>query len=101
MARQVAKKLVPLLDRVLIEKLQAPGTTIGGVLIPENLQNKLNEGKVVAVGPGALTKDGQRIPTSVKVGDTVLLPEYGGMTVKLGDKELHLFRDEDIMGIIE
>lgn len=48
---------------------------------------QLNSGKVVAVGPGARDRDGKHIPVCVKEGDTVLLPEYGGSEVKLGDKE--------------
>lgn len=48
---------------------------------------QLNSGKVIAVGPGSRDKDGKLIPVSVKEGDTVLLPEYGGTQVKLGEKE--------------
>lgn len=48
---------------------------------------QLNSGKVVAVGPGARDRDGKLIPVTVKEGDTVLLPEYGGTEVKLGEKE--------------
>lgn len=53
---------------------------------------------MIAVGPGGRKADGTLIPPSVSVGDTVLLPEYGGHTVKLGDNEYQLFRDEDILG---
>ena len=59
---------------------------------------KLNEGEVVAVGPGALSKDGKLMAMNVVVGDRVLLPEYGGHSVKIGEDELFLFRDEDILG---
>lgn len=48
---------------------------------------QVNEGKVLAVGPGRRTKDGELIAPGVKEGDKVLLPEYGGSQVKLGDKE--------------
>jgi chaperonin GroES len=58
----------------------------------------LNEGEVVAVGPGSQNKEGKLLPMSVSVGDRVLLPEYGGHTVKVGEDELFLFRDEDILG---
>ncbi|CAF2108881.1 unnamed protein product, partial [Brassica oleracea] len=61
---------------------------------------QLNSGKVIAVGPGSRDKDGKLIPVSVKEGDTVLLPEYGGTQVKLGEKEYHLFRDEDVLGTL-
>lgn len=62
---------------------------------------KPNEGEVVAVGPGARNNDGQITPLSCAVGDKVLLPEYGGNLIKLGEEELHLFRDEDILGKFE
>jgi len=56
---------------------------------------------VVAVGPGARKPDGGLIAPSVAVGDTVLLPEYGGHTIKMGEEEFQLFRDEDILGKFE
>ncbi len=56
---------------------------------------------MVAVGPGLLSKDGTRVPPAVKEGDTVLLPEYGGHVVKIGEEEFSLYRDEDILGILE
>ncbi|KAF9594138.1 hypothetical protein IFM89_028392 [Coptis chinensis] len=86
----MAKRLIPSLNRVLVEKIIPPSKTSSGILLPEKT-TKLNSGKVVAVGPGAPTRDGNIIPVSVKEGDTVLLPDYGGMEVKLGDKEYHLF----------
>lgn len=95
----MAKRLIPMLNRVLVEKIVAPSKTTAGILLPET-SSKLNSGKVVAVGPGLRDKQGQHIPVSVKEGDTVLLPEYGGTAVKLGEKEYHLFRDEDILGTL-
>lgn len=56
-------------------------------MINRCLLRQLNSGKVVAVGPGARDRNGNLIPVSVKEGDTVLLPEYGGTSVKLGEKE--------------
>lgn len=95
----MAKRLMPLLNRILVEKIVPPSKTTAGILLPET-SSKLNSGKVVAVGPGLRDKQGQNIPVSVKEGDTVLLPEYGGTSVKLGEKEYHLFRDEDILGTL-
>ncbi|KAK4607473.1 hypothetical protein RGQ29_001352 [Quercus rubra] len=95
----MAKRLIPSLNRVLIEKIVPPAKTNSGILLPEKT-TKLNTGKVVAVGPGAHSRDGKLIPVSVKEGETVLLPEYGGTEVKLGDKEYHLYRDEDILGTL-
>lgn len=93
------KRLVPSLNRVLVEKIVPSSKTSSGILLPEK-STKLNSGKVVAIGPGLRSKKGEMIPVAVKEGDTVLLPEYGGTPVKLGDKEYHLFRDEDILGTL-
>ncbi|GAB4843958.1 10 kDa chaperonin [Ancistrocladus abbreviatus] len=95
----MAKRLMPLLNRVLVEKILPPSKTNAGILLPEKT-SKISSGKVVAVGPGFRNKDGSHVPVSVREGDTVLLPEYGGTEVKLGDKEYHLYRDEDILGTL-
>eukprot|EP00123_Amoebidium_parasiticum_P000289 comp10693_c0_seq1/m.5364 comp10693_c0_seq1/g.5364 ORF comp10693_c0_seq1/g.5364 comp10693_c0_seq1/m.5364 type:complete len:101 (-) comp10693_c0_seq1:312-614(-) len=89
----------PLFDRVLIQRVAAETRTKGGVILPEKAQSRANEGTVVAVGPGGRTQAGEVIPISVQVGDTVLLPEYGGSAIKLDDKEYQLFRDSDLLGI--
>ncbi|KAL6752880.1 chaperonin 10-like protein, partial [Haematococcus lacustris] len=67
-----ARKLIPLLDRVLVEKVQAVTKTSGGLLLPETALPKVNEGLVLAVGPGRRGKDGDVVPVSVKEGDKVL-----------------------------
>ncbi|XP_062172768.1 10 kDa chaperonin, mitochondrial-like [Alnus glutinosa] len=95
----MAKRLIPSFNRVLVEKIVPPTKTNSGVLLPEST-TKLQSGKVVAVGPGARDRDGKLIPVSVKEGEAVLLPDFGGTEVKLGDKEYHLYRDEDILGTL-
>ncbi|KAL6539181.1 10 kDa chaperonin [Orobanche gracilis] len=95
----MAKRLIPSLNRVLVEKIVPPSKTTAGILLPEK-SSKLNSGKVVAVGSGLLDKAGNTIQVAVKEGDTVLLPEYGGTEIKLGGKEYHLYRDEDILGTL-
>lgn len=100
-AARAVKRIVPLLDRVLIEKAVAEKTSKGGVLLPESAISKLNEGKVVAVGPGARTNDGKVITPSVKEGDSVLLPEYGGSKVVVDGKDFYLYRDDDLLGLIQ
>ncbi len=88
------RKVIPLADRVLVKRIEQQAKTASGILLPDS-GKKLNEGEVVAVGPGAMTKEGKVLPVNVAVGDRVLLPEYGGHTVKLGEDEYHLYRDED------
>ncbi|KAL5210871.1 hypothetical protein ABZP36_006494 [Zizania latifolia] len=96
----MAKRLIPSLSRVLVEKLVQPKKSAGGILLPETTK-QLNSAKVVAVGPGERDRDGKLIPVSFKEGDAVLLPEYGGTEVKLAEKEYLLFREHDILGRLE
>lgn len=99
-ARVQAKRLIPLLDRVLVKRLEAP-KSVGGILLPESSATKLNEGKVVAVGPGRRDKDGSLIPMGVAEGDKVLLPQYGGSEIKIEDEDYYIYRDEDLLGILK
>lgn len=68
------KSLVPLLDRVLVQRIKAEAKTASGIFLPESSVKELNEAKVLAVGPGALDKEGKRLPVGVQAGDRVLIP---------------------------
>ncbi|KAF6721930.1 10 kDa heat shock protein, mitochondrial [Oryzias melastigma] len=92
------RKFLPLFDRVLVERLMAETVTKGGIMLPEKSQGKVLQATVVAVGPGSVNQKGDVQPVSVKVGEKVLLPEYGGTKVVLEDKDYFLFRDADILG---
>ncbi|KAI1377643.1 chaperonin Cpn10 [Hypoxylon crocopeplum] len=94
------KSLVPLLDRVLIQRIKADTKTASGIFLPESSVKELNEGRVLAVGPGALNREGQRVAMGVQTGDRVLIPQYGGSPVKVGEDEYHLFRDSEILAKI-
>ncbi|XP_037049928.1 10 kDa heat shock protein, mitochondrial-like [Bradysia coprophila] len=98
----LAKKFIPLLDRVLVLRSEAITKTASGLVIPEKAQAKVLQATVVAVGPGLRNQDGKHVALAVKAGDTVLLPEYGGTKVELDDqKEYHLFREGDILAKIQ
>ena len=94
----MARRLIPLFDRVLIERFVAETKSKGGIMIPEKALGKVQSGTVVAVGPGLRNDKGETVPPSVKTGDQVLLPEYGGTKVEIENKEYFLFRDSDILG---
>ena len=85
-------------DRILVKKV-APQTRVGGIVLPDSAAKKINTGKVLATGPGARDREGRLLPLSVKEGDTVLLSEYGGTEVEVEGEELHLYREDDILGI--
>ena len=89
---------MPLLDRVLVERFVPQTMSKGGIVLPESSQNKVNTGTVVATGPGRVNEKGENVPVSVKVGEQVLLPEYGGLKVEIDKKEFFIFRDAEIVG---
>jgi len=94
------RSLAPLLDRVLVQRVKAEAKTAGGIFLPESAVKELNEAKVLAVGPGGLDRDGKRITPSVKPGDKVLIPQYGGSPIKVGEEEYSLFRDHELLAKI-
>ena len=94
-------KLQPLGDRVVVEREESETITAGGIVLPDTAKDKPTRGKVISVGEGRLMKDGTRSPLQVKVGDRVLFTSYAGEQFKLGDRELLLMREEDILAVIE
>ena len=94
--------LKPLGDRVVVEREEAQERTAGGIVLPDTAKDKPQQGKVVAVGDGRLTKDGKRRELQVKVGDTVIFTSYAGDEFKLnGDKKVLLMREDDILAVVE
>ena len=94
-------KIRPLTDRVLVEPLEEKEVKKGGILIPDSAKEKPQEGKVITVGPGKLDEGGKKIPMTVKKGDRVLMPKYGGAEIKIDDKTYQIVREDDILGVIE
>lgn len=90
----------PLHDRVIIERLEER-TTAGGIVIPETAGEKPQRGKVRAVGPGKPDNTGALRKLDVKIGDLVIFGKYSGTEVKVGDEDLLVMREEDIMGVVE
>jgi chaperonin GroES len=93
-------QLQPLGDRVVIEREESESVTAGGIVLPDTAKDKPTRGKVISVGEGRLSKDGRRVPLQIKVGERVLFTSYAGEQFKLGDRELLLMREEDILAVI-
>lgn len=91
----------PLGDRVVIEREESEQKTPGGIVLPDTAKEKPRQGRVVSVGAGRQLKDGTIVPLSVRVGDRVVFSSYAGEEFKLGDRELLLMREEDILAVIE
>jgi chaperonin GroES len=94
-------KIRPLHDRVVVRRLESETTTAGGIVIPDSAKEKPIQGEVVAVGNGKILDNGEVRALDVKVGDKVLFGKYSGTEVKVGDEEMLVMREEDIMGVVE
>ena len=94
-------KLRPLHDRVIVKRLENETKTASGIVIPDTAAEKPDQGEVMAVGPGRLDEDGERMPMSVKVGDRVLFGKYSGQTVKVDGDELLVMKEDDLFAVVE
>jgi len=91
----------PLHDRVVVRRITAEEKTAGGIIIPDTVKEKPQEGEVVAVGPGARNEAGHIVALDVKAGDRVLFGKWSGTEVKVGGEELLVMKESDIIGIVE
>lgn len=91
----------PLHDRVVVRRMEEERKTASGIIIPDNAAEKPDRGEVLAVGPGKVGDDNERIALQVKVGDKVLFGKYAGTAVKLDGQEVLIMREEDLMAVIE
>ena len=94
-------KIKPLSDRVLVLRIEEDEKTKGGIIIPDTAKEKPQEGKVIAVGPGKVNEDGERVPMAVKKNDRILFGKYAGNEIKIDGVEHLIMREDDILGIIE
>jgi len=93
----MAIKLQPLADRVVVRPIEREDVTKGGIVLPDTVKEKPQEGEVVAVGKGKLSEDGKRMPIDVKIGDIVVYAKYGGVEYKVEDEELVILHETDIL----
>ena len=94
-------KFRPLGDRVVVKRVQEETKSAGGIIIPDTVQEKPQEGEVIAVGPGGRDEKGDRITPEVKVGDRILFGKWSGTEVKVDGQELLIMKESDIMGVLE
>ncbi len=91
----------PLEDRVVVQANEAETTTASGLVIPDTAKEKPQEGTVIAVGPGRIDDNGNRVPLDVKVGDVVIYSKYGGTEVKYGGEEYLVLSARDLLAVVE
>ena len=93
-------KLQPLNDRLLVKRLESEEKTAGGLYIPDTAKEKPSKGEVIAVGPGKVDDNGNRVALTVKKGDMVLFNKYAGTEVKLDGVDHLVLREDDVLAII-
>ena len=94
-------KFRPLHDRVLVRRVEAEEKTAGGIIIPDTAKEKPQEGKIIAVGPGARDEAGKLVPLDVKAGDRILFGKWSGTEIKLDGEDYLIMKESDIMGVLE
>ncbi len=93
-------KFRPLHDRVVVKRISAEEKSKGGIIIPDTVKEKPQEGEIVAVGPGGRDESGKLIVMDLKVGDRILFGKWSGTEVKLDGDELLIMKESDVMGVI-
>jgi chaperonin GroES len=94
-------KIRPLQDRVIVKRTQEEEKTKGGIIIPDTVKEKPQEGEIVAVGPGARDEKGKIVPLELKKGDRILFGKWSGTEIKIDGEELLIMKESDVMGVIE
>ena len=82
------KRIIPLMNRVVVKRMEMPEKSAGGILLQSNKSEESVIGEIMAVGKGQLDGKGNLVPVMVNVGDHVLLPNYGGQTIEMGEDKL-------------
>jgi len=94
-------KLRPLNDRILVKRVEEKEKTKGGIIIPDSAKEKPAEGKIIAVGKGAVGPEGKRIPLEVKKGDRILFGKYGGQEINVEGEEYMIMSEQEVLCVIE
>ncbi|QED23324.1 co-chaperone GroES [Candidatus Deianiraea vastatrix] len=94
-------KVKPTEDRLLVRRLESEEKTAGGIIIPDTAKEKPMQGQVICAGPGRRNDKGEVIPMSIKEGDKVLFAKWSGTEVKVGNEDLLVMKESDVLAIIE
>lgn len=94
-------KLKPLDDRVIVELAKREEATAAGVFLPEVARVKPQRGLVIAVGPGRLLENGERVPIGVGAWNEVVFASHAGTEIKLGDRKLLILKEDDVLAVVQ
>lgn len=94
-------KVVPIADKVVIKRLSAEETTVGGIVLPDSAQEKPQQGRVLSVGEGLRLADGSRAEVQISEGDRVLFNSYAGTEIEVDGEDLLIMNEVDVLAIIQ
>ena len=94
-------KLTPLLDRVVVRRVDSQSVTAGGIVIPDAAAEKADQGTVLAVGPGKRNDDGSFATIDLKANDVVLFGKFSGQTIKFEGEEYLILKEDDILAVVK
>ena len=94
-------KIVPLNEKIVVERLEADERTAGGIILPDTAKEKPKQGKIISVGEGKLLDDGKRAAFQVKIGDRVLFSSYSGNEVTVDGKEFLIMTEDDVLAVVD
>ena len=100
-AAGLASRVRPLYDRVLLRRIEKPEQIRGGLVIPDTAKEKPQEAEVIAVGPGRFDEKGRRRSMDVRAGDRVLIGKYVGTDIRVGEEDLVILHEDDLLAVIE
>ncbi len=90
----------PLHDRIVVKRIEASDSTLGGLFIPDSAKEKPQEGKVVAVSRGKRLEDGRLTPLDVALGDHIVYGKYTGSEINLAGEEYLIVREDEVLGVL-
>jgi chaperonin GroES len=93
-------KFRPLHDRIVIKRIEAEAKSAGGIIIPDTVKEKPQQGEVIAVGPGGRDESGKLVPIDLKAGDWVLFGKWSGTEVKIDGEDYLIMKESDVMGVL-
>ncbi len=94
-------KIVPLNEKIVVERVEADDRTAGGIILPDTAKEKPKQGKIISVGDGKLLDDGKRASFQVKIGDRVLFSSYSGNEVTVDGKEYLIMTEDDVLAVVD
>ncbi|MEX1156401.1 MAG: co-chaperone GroES [Chloroflexota bacterium] len=104
MAKKVTtptSRLKPLGDRLVVKPAPREEMTKSGIVLPDTVKERPQEGTVLSVGPGRILDDGSREAIDVSVGQRILFQKYAGTEFKLDEEDLLILSQKDILAVIE